>query len=192
MLYILTCLTFHVLSKFFAKFLVLSRFSHFFGQIPGYFCTWTDKIQISRFSRFPGSTMNPVLNGEPVYGWFTTICKTEDATANYRDLITLMVSAKWLSHQVKMVYALFSTFYDLMHHIECITVDIISLFLQWLGLSINLLIWNNWLKGSEPLVLTEKILLFHTKMYRSHWYWSRTYCVVMKRTWAIGLTAYGT
>ncbi len=27
-------------------------FSHFLGQIPGYFLTWTDKIQISRFFRF--------------------------------------------------------------------------------------------------------------------------------------------
>ncbi len=49
---ILYILAFQILSRFSAKFLVLSRFSHFLGQIPGYFWTWTDKIQISRFSRF--------------------------------------------------------------------------------------------------------------------------------------------
>ncbi len=56
---ILYLLTFQVLSRFSAKFLVLSRFSHFLGQIPGYFWTWTDTIPIFRFSRFPGSTGNP-------------------------------------------------------------------------------------------------------------------------------------
>ncbi len=45
MLYILT---FQVLSSILLNFL----FCHFFGQIPSYFWTWTDKIQISRFSRF--------------------------------------------------------------------------------------------------------------------------------------------
>ncbi len=42
-----------------AQFLVLCRFSYCFGQIPGYFYTWTDKIHISRFSRFPGCAGNP-------------------------------------------------------------------------------------------------------------------------------------
>ncbi len=46
------CCTFQVLSKFSAKVLVLSKFSHFWGQILGYFWTCTDKIQISRFSMF--------------------------------------------------------------------------------------------------------------------------------------------
>ncbi len=53
---ILYILTLHVLSRFSAIFLVLSRFSHFLEQIPGYFWTWTDKIQISRF---PGSAGGP-------------------------------------------------------------------------------------------------------------------------------------
>ncbi len=44
---------------FSAQFLVLSRFSYRFGQIPSYFWTWTDKIHISRFSRFPGCAGNP-------------------------------------------------------------------------------------------------------------------------------------
>ncbi len=57
---ILDILTFQDLSRFSAKFLVLSRFSHILGQIPGNFWTWTDKIQISRFSRFTGSAGNPV------------------------------------------------------------------------------------------------------------------------------------
>ncbi len=54
------CITFQVLSRLSAKFFVLSRFSHFLGQIPDYFWTWTYKIQISRFSMFPGSAGNPV------------------------------------------------------------------------------------------------------------------------------------
>ncbi len=54
-------LTFQVLSRFSAKFIVLSRFYHFSAQIPGHFWTWTDKIQISRFSRFPGSAGNPIV-----------------------------------------------------------------------------------------------------------------------------------
>ncbi len=58
---ILYILTFQVLSMFSAKFLVLSRFSHFLGQIPGYFWTWTDNIQIFWFFRFPGSTGNPAM-----------------------------------------------------------------------------------------------------------------------------------
>ncbi len=60
-------INFQVLSRFFAKFIVLSRFSHFFGQIPGYFWTWTDKIQISRFSRFPLGTLylHIVLTAQP-------------------------------------------------------------------------------------------------------------------------------
>ncbi len=40
-----------VLSMFSAQFLVLSRFSYCFGEIPDYFWTWTDKIHISKFSR---------------------------------------------------------------------------------------------------------------------------------------------
>ncbi len=50
MLYIVT---FQVWSMFSTKCLVLSRFSHFWRQIVGYFWTWTDKIQISGFFRFP-------------------------------------------------------------------------------------------------------------------------------------------
>ncbi len=46
---------------FSAKFLVLSQFSDFWGQIQDYFWTWTDKIIISRFSRFPGPAGNPVF-----------------------------------------------------------------------------------------------------------------------------------
>ncbi len=57
MLYVLT---FQVLSMFPAKFLVLSRFSHFWGQILGYFWTWTG---------FPGSAGKPankqVLTSDP-------------------------------------------------------------------------------------------------------------------------------
>ncbi len=53
MLYILT---FQALSSFSAKLFVLSRFSQVLGQIPGHFWTWTDNIQISRFSKFAGST----------------------------------------------------------------------------------------------------------------------------------------
>ncbi len=56
---ILYILTFQVLSRFSAKCLALSRISHILGQIPGYFWTWTDKIQ---FSRFPGSAGNPVIS----------------------------------------------------------------------------------------------------------------------------------
>ncbi len=56
MLYILT---FQVLSVYSAKCMLLSTFLHFWWQFPGYFWTWADKIQISRFSRLPGSTGNP-------------------------------------------------------------------------------------------------------------------------------------
>ncbi len=47
MLYILT---FQVLSRFSVNFLFFQFFLTF-GQNPGYFQTWTDNIQISRFSR---------------------------------------------------------------------------------------------------------------------------------------------
>ncbi len=51
-------LTFQVLSIFSANFFC-PGFGTFWGQIPGYFWTWTDIIQISRFSWFPGSAGNP-------------------------------------------------------------------------------------------------------------------------------------
>ncbi len=67
-------LTFQVSSRFSAKFLVFSRFSHFLGQIPGHFLTWTDKIQNSRFSRFPGSAGNPVYKITcSAEGWWSYI-----------------------------------------------------------------------------------------------------------------------
>ncbi len=44
---------------FYAQFLDLSMFLQYLEQISGFFLTWTDKIQISRFSRFPGSAGNP-------------------------------------------------------------------------------------------------------------------------------------
>ncbi len=52
-------LIFQVLFMLSVKFLALSRYSHFGGKIPGYFWTWTDKIQISKFSWFPCSDGNP-------------------------------------------------------------------------------------------------------------------------------------
>ncbi len=64
----LCILTFQVLSRFSIKFLVWSRFSHLLGQILGYFWTWTNKMQISRFSWFPGSTGNPVISPLQTYG----------------------------------------------------------------------------------------------------------------------------
>ncbi len=70
---ILYILTFQILSRFSAKFLVLSRFSHFLGQISGHFCTWTDTIQISMFSRFRWepcilATVDIIIYGNIIYG----------------------------------------------------------------------------------------------------------------------------
>ncbi len=66
MLYILT---FQVLSMFSTK--VLSTFLHFWGHIPVYFWTCTGQIQISRCSRFPGSTRNPVTSCWYAVTWCT-------------------------------------------------------------------------------------------------------------------------
>ncbi len=50
------------LSRFSDKCHVLSRFSHFLGQILSYFWAWTDKIHITKFSRVPDSAVDPVFS----------------------------------------------------------------------------------------------------------------------------------
>ncbi len=104
-------LTFQVLSRFSAKSLILSRFSHVLGQIRGYFWTWTDKIPISRFSRFPGSTGNPVRGGRGWVGpnmrlWSLLVTLTSE----YLILIIYVFSADSHLHQSSVMWKISNFF----------------------------------------------------------------------------------
>ncbi len=87
MLYILT---FQIVFMFPAKFLVLS---YFFEQNTGYFWTWTDKIQISRFSTFPGSNGNRVSTMILSF-WNKMVLKT---TVLLLQVVFLWSQVMWIS-----------------------------------------------------------------------------------------------
>ncbi len=101
---ILYVLTFQVLSRCSAKCFVLSRFSHFLGQIPGHFWTWTDKIQISRFYRFQGSAGNPVIQMSLFVGDYGII--TVQWTTPWLINPSLLRVA-WLEHRMIILFSSF-------------------------------------------------------------------------------------
>ncbi len=89
---------------FSAKFLVLSRFSHFWGQIPGYFWTWTEKIKL-----FQVPPRNPVESSKSE--------ESQKSMKHYHDLFFLFYlnlyssniqftqhmsrDSKWIAQRVK-------------------------------------------------------------------------------------------